>query len=440
MLLVILWLLQTVFLTDIYKYFRQQELKKVIATVEKEIENPDLHMILFLIQTENDIMITPTHEFVLPPRPDLRAQGRRGAPAVLDTITETKEFTLRNGQTLSLTFYALIAPVNSTVTTLRMQLYFITAIMILFSILLAVIIAKKISDPIEEISRSAQLLAKGNYNTHFAGQGFQEIVALSETLNTAAKELGKTENLRRELLANVSHDLRTPLSLIYSYAEMMHDFPEEITPEQTQVIMDETRRLTALVNDVLDMSKLESEMEQLNISTFNLTEIILTTTKLVEKLLENEGFKIIFKNSNINSGMNNGVNDGVNNEINNGDVYVDADEIKISRAFYNLLINAVNYSGDNRIITVAQSTTETTVKISVTDSGEGISEDELPFIWDRYYKSAKRHKRPVTGTGLGLPIVKKVIELHGGKYGVVSEAGRGSTFWFEIEVDTLREP
>jgi signal transduction histidine kinase len=166
----------------------------------------------------------------------------------------------------------------------------------------------------------------------------------------------------------------------------------------------------------------------------------------MEKLLENEGFTIIFKNNS-----------------DKGHVYAYADEIKISRAFYNMLINAVNYSGDNRVITVTQATTgvatatgvattagTTTatgvttatgamVRISVTDSGEGISEDELSFIWDRYYKSGKKHKRPVTGTGLGLPIVKKVIELHGGNYGVTSEMGKGSTFWFEINISPKKQ-
>ena len=114
------------------------------------------------------------------------------------------------------------------------------------------------------------------------------------------------------------------------------------------------------------------------------------------------------------------------------DEYICADETKINRAFYNLLINAINYSGDNRVIYVAQNTFENRVRISVTDGGEGIADDDLPYIWDRYYKSAKKHKRAVTGTGLGLSIVKKIIELHGGWYGVQSELGAGSTFWFEL--------
>lgn len=414
LLLVILWLFQTVFLNDMYKYIRKQELNQVISTVEREIDNPELQTILFKIQAENDIIVAPTRDFVPPQRPGREDFGSRNNMP-LETITEVKEFTLQNGHAVSLTFYALVVPVNATITTLRYQLYFISGIMILLAVGLALIIAKRVSKPIEEISQKAQTLAKGDYDTHFDGKGFFEIVALSDTLNMAAVELSRVEALRRELLANVSHDLRTPLSLIYSYAEMMNDFPDEITPEQTRVIMDETRRLTGLVNDVLDISKLESDMERLATTRFNLTLNIRETVERVQELLKNESFNITFTHD--------------------SDVYVKADETKIGRAFYNLLINAVNYSGDSRNIAIIQSIAENRVRISIMDSGEGIAEDDLPFIWDRYFKSGKKHKRGVIGTGLGLFIVKKIIELHGGEYGVTSEIDKGSTFWFALNIN-----
>ena len=309
---------------------------------------------------------------------------------------------------------AVISPVNATVTTLRYQLYYISGLMLLFSIVLAIAIAKKVSKPIEEITRGAHSLAKGNYGTRFTGTGYSEIIALSNTLNKAAVELGRVEGLRRELLANVSHDLRTPLALIFSYAEMMNDFPEEATAEQTKAIMDEARRLTTLVNDILDISNLESDMEKLNATRFNLTQGISETTARIGALLNNEGFRITF--------------------CYDGDIYVNADELKISRAFYNLLINAVNYSGDSREVTVTQAANGNSVRISVEDGGEGIEEADLPFVWERYYRSGAKHKRAVTGTGLGLSIVKKIIELHCGRYGVESKVGKGSVFWFEIEI------
>ncbi|MDR2701751.1 MAG: HAMP domain-containing histidine kinase [Spirochaetaceae bacterium] len=464
LLLVVLWLFQTVFLESFYKKIKVTEIKRNAAIIVNNIESENIEEIIADMSDNNNIIVTiadpngksllrsfpsdnrrrleenavlvtkarnnggEIHEYITPSagdRPrnnaeyDRTGSGRTEGGRVMiarrppaQSLIYVKMANNRRGEQYAVIIRAVISPVNATITTLRYQLYYISCIVLFFSVILAIIIAKRVSRPIEEISQSAMTLANGNYDTRFTGKGFYEIAALSDTLNTAAVELSRVENLRRELLANVSHDLRTPLALIYSYAEMMRDFPGEITPEQTQTIMDETQRLATLVNDILDISKLENEMEKLNTSRCNLTQSILETAKTTEKLLKKEGFEITFSH--------------------NGDVYVDADKAKIDRAFYNLLINAINYSGEKRNILVTQTVAGNRVRISVIDYGEGIAEADLPFIWDRYYKSGKAHKRAVTGSGLGLSIVKKIIDIHGAKYGVISETGKGSTFWFEI--------
>lgn len=409
LLLVVLWLFQTVLLTDMYKSIRKKEIDKAIALVEQNIESPNLQTILNELDSDKEILVMPSQEFDLPSR---SGQNNRGM--MLETITETKEFTLSDGRTLSLTFYAMITPVDATVSTLQTQLYIITGIMFILSVILAFVISKKISKPIEDINKSAKVLASGSYDTYFYGKGFLEINELSDTLNVAAAELSKVEALRRELMANVSHDLRTPLALIYSHAEMMHDFPDEITPEQTQVIMDETRRLNTLVNDMLDISKLETGMEKLNTSVFNITHSVKKITERVAELTKKDGYLINFEY--------------------NVDAFINADEVKIIQVYYNLLVNAINYSGENKTITVRQIISDDAVRIEVTDMGEGIEEGNLPYIWERYYKVDKKHKRAVIGTGLGLSIVKKIMEMHGGSYGVESHVGQGSTFWISLKM------
>jgi signal transduction histidine kinase len=395
-----------------YKFIRKVEIEKAISLVGKNINSPELEDILFELEMTKEIIVRPTKDFAPPVPPVPPAPGRHDRRP--ETIAKVHEYILDDGHKISLTFYAMITPVDSTVSTLQMQLFIITGIMVLLATMLAIIISKRISNPIEQINQSAKALAMGNYETEFHGRGYLEIKELSDTLNTAAIELSKVDRLRRELMANISHDLRTPLAFIYSYAEMMHDFPNEVTPEQSQIIMDETKRLTSLVNDMLDISLLESGVSKLNKTNYNLTESLRKTINRMNELVKNEDYKLDFEYSE--------------------DIYICADEVKITQVFYNLLVNAITHSGDDKTVIVRQSIKENAVKIEVIDHGEGIKQSDLPYIWERYYKVDKEHKRPIMGTGLGLSIVKKIIEMHDGQYGVESEEGKGSIFWFQIEL------
>ncbi|HEY8499891.1 MAG TPA: HAMP domain-containing sensor histidine kinase [Clostridia bacterium] len=408
-LLLILWLFQTVFLSDMYKMIRRNELHEAMDIVEKNIASPELREILIQLENDKSVIVAPTREFVKPKTP---TGGGRGEVRP-ESITETKEFTLPDGQAISLTFHAMITPVNATVSTLKIQLYIITAIMVLASVAIALVLSDIIANPLVRLNDRAKKLSRGNYNADFNASGYLEVKELSDTLNSAAIELSKVDELRRELIANISHDLRTPLSLIYSYAEMMQDFPDEITAKQLQTIMSETKRLSSLVNDILDVSRFETGAAELHMRRYNLTESIEETVARLYELLKSEGYSIDFRHSE--------------------DVYVIADEAKITQAFYNLLTNAVNYSLEDKHIIVTQSTVQNSVRIEVHDHGEGIAPEHIPYIWDRYYKVDKKHKRAITGTGLGLSIVKKIFELHGAKYGVESELGKGSIFWFQLE-------
>lgn len=409
LLILILWIFQTIFLSDMYKFTRKIEIDKAINLVEKEINNPKLKDILYELELTKEIIVRPTQEFTPPDRPDPDRFNRRHP----ETITKAQEFVLEDGSRISLTFYAMVSPVDATVSTLQIQLFIITGIMVILATILAIIISKHISKPIEKINQSAKTLAMGNYEAEFHGKGFLEIKELSDTLNTAAIELSKVEELRRELMANISHDLRTPLALIYSYAEMMHDFPQEITPEQSQIIMDETKRLTSLVNDVLDISNIETGIEKLNKTSYNLTESLEKTINCIGKLVKKEGYQLEF--------------------IYDEEIYLFADEVKITQAFYNLLLNGITHCGHDKTVIVRQSIKGNIVRVEVIDHGEGISNNNLPYIWDRYYKVDKKHKRPIMGTGLGLSIVKKIIEMHDGEYGVESEVEKGSVFWFQFK-------
>ena len=292
----------------------------------------------------------------------------------------------------------------------------IAAILLVGAMILAFLISKNISVPIQKMNSAAKRLAQGKYDADFEVTGYREVMELSESLTHASEELSKNDNLQKELIANISHDLRTPLTMIIGYSEVMRDLPGENTPENVQVIIDETQRLSDLVNDLMDLSKLQSGTRKLDMTPFDLTGVIKNVMGRYEKLTQKDGYRVEFSYDT--------------------SVSVLADQTMILQVVYNLINNAINYTGDDKLVRVTQKVISETgrVRISVTDSGAGIPADQIPLIWDRYYKIDKVHRRAMVGTGLGLSIVKHILEQHNTTYGVESKVGAGSTFWFELNI------
>ncbi|MCH5299134.1 MAG: HAMP domain-containing histidine kinase [Ruminococcus sp.] len=308
---------------------------------------------------------------------------------------------------------AMVNPVSSVKSTIQVQLLIVSIIFIVFAVVLAFLVSRRISRPLVEINSGVKELARQNYAVEFSSSGYLEVQELSNTLNVTRHELQKADSLRRELIANISHDLRTPLTMITGYGEVMRDLPGENTPENVQVIIDEANRLTNLVNDMLDLSKLQTGAIEIEREDFSLTDEIRDIFGRYAKLREQEGYDIQF--------------------IADKNAYVSADRVKIGQVIYNFVNNAITHCGDDKTVVVTQKTNDKRVRVEVTDHGDGIEPEKLRYIWDRYYKVDKEHKRGVIGTGLGLSIVKNILELHGAKYGVKSKPGAGSTFWFELE-------
>lgn len=188
--------------------------------------------------------------------------------------------------------------------------------------------------------------------------------------------------------------------------------PDEGTPENMQVIIDETKRLSTLVNSILELNLARNGMNELECRHFDLTACVEEILKRYQKLTEQEGYKIFFEPDQ--------------------HVNVFADEMKVQQVVYNLINNAITYTGVDKTVMIRQLIQGNIIRIEVADSGEGIAPEELEHIWDRYYRGKKPHKRAAVGSGLGLSIVKGILDRHGLAYGVESKEGEGSTFWFEI--------
>ena len=238
-------------------------------------------------------------------------------------------------------------------------------------------------------------------------------LTLSDTLSDAAAEIGKVEALQRELVANVSHDLRTPLTMIIGYAEVMRDIEGENTPENMQVIINEAQRLSGMVGDLVTISRYQGGAETLEMTALSLSDEVEALLTEYRALLRAEGYTFV-------------------GDIEEG-ITVEADRKRILQVIRNLLDNAVNYAGDCREITLTLHRREDAVRLEVRDRGPGIPKEELPYIWQRYYRAHGNHERSISGSGLGLSIVRENLELHNARYGVESEmGGGGSVFWFEL--------
>ena len=315
---------------------------------------------------------------------------------------------------------ASLQPLDSTVRTLTMQFVWIAAIIMLLSSIMVYFLYRHISRPLIQMNESAKILAKGRYDVEFSGKGYLETRELAATLNYASTELSRLDRLQKDLIANISHDLRTPLTLIKGYGEVMRDLPGENTPENMQVIIDETTRLSELVNDLLDLSRIQSGATGLNLTPFNLSAAIREVLNRYDRLIKHRGYHITVQAD--------------------AEAWIYADRGMLLQVIYNLINNAINYTGEDKRVEVIQTVSEGTVRISVRDTGEGIAPEEMPLIWDRYYKVDKVHRMAMIGTGLGLSIVKAILENHHAAYGVNSQIGVGSTFWFELPLTEPQDP
>ena len=311
---------------------------------------------------------------------------------------------------------ASLVPVDSTVSILKSQLVYVILLVLILSFIIGYFISKKISNPIMKINEDAKKMAEGDYNFKFTTtEDIYEINELVDTLNYAKTELSKTDELKRDLMANVSHDLKTPLTMIKAYAEMVRDLTyddKEKREKNLKIIIEETDRLNLLVNDILDLSALQSN-NKLECEDFDLIKLINKVIARFNILTEKEGYKFNFTYP-------------------KEEIMVNADKKRIYQVIYNLINNAINYTGDDKNVYIDIACKGKVYEVRIRDTGKGIDNSKLKFIWDKYYHNEKKHKRNEYGTGLGLSIVKNILLNHKFKYGV-SSSKSGTTFYFEIK-------
>ena len=455
----ILWFLQTNLLNGIYSAYTKETIKSLSGIVSENIDNSELDSLLISISQEHELSL-----YLLSEDGIIKSATERSTNLRFDKASEymsefwdlassnegiyvtelsskgvftdsgtfleydpshfvgnvpkknnfksmlaAEKIISDTGENFLLIIVSRIEPLSSTGEVLKRILNVATVMALFVGIIFAYIASKGLAKPIKKLSDSAEQLATGDYDVVFEGGGCSEITQLSNTLNNTTKTLRKNDTLSKELLANVSHDLRTPLTMIGGYGEMMRDIPGENTAENIQIIIDEASRLTRLVNDILDLSKLQGGTYTFRPTVFCITDEAYDIANQFEKLSAGKS-TITF--------------------ISKEDIYIKADETLVSEAIYNLVNNAVSHSGETSFVIIKQEVIEKNVRLSVIDNGHGIPKDQLEDIWERYMKGTNS----TTGTGLGLAIVNSAVKICGGTCGVKSELEKGSEFWIEFPI------
>ena len=295
---------------------------------------------------------------------------------------------------------------------INIQMPLIAALVLLLGILGAFFFSHWFAKPLSEISGAARSVAAGDYSVRVKPRGKDEIGTLAEDFNTMAEEVGRSADLQRDLIANISHDLRTPLTLIKGYAETVRDLTgddKQKRNEQLGVIVDETDRLSGLVNSVMELSKMSSGTEKPVPVRFDLAQLCEEVAQRYEDVCKKNGYMLELQTSAV--------------------CEIDADPDMMSRVIHNLVANALHHIGPDGWLAVrCVPLTDGGARVEIADHGEGISEADLPHIFDKYYRT--RASSGKVGTGLGLSITKAILQSHGFVYGAQSTLGAGSTFWF----------
>ncbi len=313
--------------------------------------------------------------------------------------------------------FSPLRPVTSTSRIMTTILLYVTIISLILAAILSLYLSMRITRPIRKITRSAERLAHGEYGIVFKGGHYTEINNLADTLTSASIELEKSDMMQKDLIANVSHDLRTPLTMIRSYAEMIRDISgdnKEKREQHLQVIIDESERLNTLVNDLLQVSRLQSGKITIEKTDFDLTETVRSSLKTYRIMETEQGYHFIFRCD--------------------SSYIVNGDQEKIRQVISNLVTNAIKFCGEDKQIIVTLKHKGRFVRCSIEDHGIGIAAEDLDHIWERYYRSSSNMVRSAEGSGLGLSIVKEILTLHKSPFGVDSTIGQGPVFWFELDL------
>ena len=452
MLLVVLtiffmWGFQIYFMENNYVNSNIQEVQAQLDSVLEELEITDLadneRLISYLTNAARGKLIIANHDGQLAAMysydypvnleatpSDIEIWNRitdsKEYQCILKGIPYTKEHRKRNqiyayetgvpvtyrGQNAYLILYRSFTELYNVLDMNRQQMVALSILLTLAASILAAFLAKKYTKPILAIKKSVDLLAKGDLDASPGLTQKDEIGQLADSVEKLGQALQKVDILRKEVIANVSHELRSPLALIAGYAEMVRDitWKDEIKrQEDLGLIISEAQRMSRMVDDILDYSQLQAGYLQLNMGEYDLCEIVESEVSLYEQIAAENHLILRLERP-------------------REECRVQADALKLSQVIRNLLNNAVNHTQNGGVITISVAMTTDGYKVTIANPGDPISKENQKLIWERYQRSQHQGARR-QGTGIGLSIVSTILKAHGIPYGVDCESGL-ICFWF----------
>lgn len=305
--------------------------------------------------------------------------------------------------------------VGSTARIIRQQLLIVTFLSLVIGFVLAWFMSRSFSQPISQLNQKAHTLGEDTERTDYKKGFCSELDDLYDTLDKTDEKLRKNKLFQNELLANVSHDLRTPLTMIKGYAEMIRDISHEDEvqcAEDVAVIVKEADRLTALVNEILEYSELQMNDTEPVMSDVDLSEIVRNVTDSFESLYSKDSYTF---ERNVS-----------------GNIHIHGNASRLTRAVYNLIDNAVRHIGTDKWVGVTLKAENGKAIIEIADHGDGIAPEELERIWDKYYTNRQRGGKGVSG--LGLAIVRQTVIQHNGICRAISKPEKGTSFFIEFVI------
>ncbi len=333
-------------------------------------------------------------------------------------ITVATPFYYDNSLEAFVFVHTRVSELNDSLMTIFRQILLSATISALLANILTFLFTRNLLKPLRVVNSATRQLAKGNFNINIQIHSKDEISELADTFNSVSQDLKKNEQTRESFVANVSHELRSPLTSIQGLVQGVVDgtINTEDQKHYLEVVLGETKRLNLLITDLLDLAKLDSGQFPIKLQRIEINEFIRRALITFEKKIEAKKLEVYV-------------------EFDAEKAYVLADENRITQVLLNLMDNAIKFVNEGGRLSIYTKVTAASVFININNSGDIIEKGDIPYLFDRFYKTDKSHNRAKEGTGIGLSLVKKILKEHHQKIWVTSNKKDGTTFTFTLKKD-----